>query len=126
MSLFDFCDDPFTGNASAGSDSAGPHSFAVKECQKPMYSSLRISDEPVCMKMKVFYASTNRTVIHRMCDWESDKKSKGSCRNKKVASDALIEYCGTCSTDSCNKGRSSQAWRLMIYFSICLNILFKL
>lgn len=119
MSLFEFCDDPFLGNSSSDANS-----FALQECQKPMYSSLRSSDEPVCLKMKVFYKNSNRTVIHRICDWESgDKKSKGSC-NKKVGSDAVVEFCGKCSTDACNKGKSFQAWSFAVVLSFCaINLL---
>lgn len=119
-SLLDFCDDPFKGNSSLEF-----HSHALKTCEKPMYSSLRSSDEPVCLKTRIFYANSNRTVTHRMCDWNGDKESGASCRNKNVGSDGVIEFCGACFSDDCNGGKSVQAISFVVLTSLCLNIFWR-
>jgi hypothetical protein len=82
------------------------HFGAYKTCIKPSFASLRLPDEPVCLKLKIFYKNTNRTVIYRTCHWES---LLNACPDKLKSPDSILEECFACNTDGCNGHLTNQA-----------------
>lgn len=89
-----FCDDPFNTSSSLEQSKF----WALTECKKPQFASLRHS--AVCVKMHLNNTIVNRTMIHRSCLWENLGEA---CTFHDADTKELVTKCEACNNaDGCN------------------------
>lgn len=110
----DFCLDPFRGV------SGKVPASAYQECVRSNFTSFRTPSRPVCMKIKFFYESSNKSTIHRKCHWEGEEISKNDCSKTTVDPEVRIDFCETCSRDGCNGGGRVGSLRIFYFLQVLL------
>lgn len=116
----DFCQEKLYNNLDNNSYNEN-YGWALKTCERSSVASFREQNHPICLKMKVFYPTINRTIIHRLCHWSHGGNDDDSCGMSD--SETIIELCETCSIDGCNSGLSLKVAVNLIFISVLVKLL---
>ena len=77
--------------------------------------------EPICIKMKT--KMQDDVIITRGCHFPTEFLPEIYCQN--LLNRTSVKFCEACANDGCNKGLRLQFWKVLVSFSVFINLLFQ-